>query len=122
MNNIRETRIPVRRITTNHAEETLGVWIAPDGNTKTQCKKLLEKASVWADHLRTGTIRKEETWLALQTTIKGDPSVTHLMPLILLNNNVSKSCHQSSTTHCRRLACAGIILKHWFLVLQNMPE
>jgi hypothetical protein len=69
MNDINDVRRVVRRIPTNHAEETLGVWIAPDGNTNTQVKKLLDKALQWADQMRTGVIRKDETWLALHSTI-----------------------------------------------------
>jgi hypothetical protein len=38
MNDISEVRKAVRRIPTHHAEETLGVWIAPDSNTNTQCQ------------------------------------------------------------------------------------
>lgn len=69
MNDIHEVRKAVRRIPPHHAKETLGVWIAPNGNTTTQCKKMIEKAQLWADHMRTGVIRKGETWLALQSTI-----------------------------------------------------
>jgi hypothetical protein len=69
MNDVSEVRKAVRRIPTQHAEETLGIWIAPDGNTNTQCKKMIEQAQLWADHMHTGVIRKDETWLALQSTI-----------------------------------------------------
>jgi hypothetical protein len=69
MNDIRNVRKAVRRISTNDAEETLGVWIAPNGDTRVQCEKLVEKSRIWADHMRTGSIRKDEAWLAMQTTI-----------------------------------------------------
>jgi hypothetical protein len=69
MNDINEVRKAVRRIETNHAEETLGVWIAPDGNNNTQFQKMKAKSQEWADNMRTGVIRKDETWLALQSTI-----------------------------------------------------
>jgi hypothetical protein len=36
INNVKKT---VRCIPLHNAKETLGVWIAPNGNTKTQCKK-----------------------------------------------------------------------------------
>ncbi len=42
---------------------------APDGNTKTQFEKLLQKATLWVEQMRTGVIKKNETWLALQSTI-----------------------------------------------------
>jgi hypothetical protein len=69
MNDIDGVRKAVRRISPHHAEETLGVWIAPDGNTETQCMKLREKANLWADHMHTGVIKKSKTWLALNSTI-----------------------------------------------------
>jgi hypothetical protein len=69
MNDINEVCRVVCRIPTNHAEETLGDWIAPDGNMITQVKKLLDKTLQWADQMRTGVIRKDEMWLALHSTI-----------------------------------------------------
>jgi hypothetical protein len=69
MNDIQDVRKEVRHIEPYQAEETLGVWIAPDGNVAMQLEKLLEKSILWADQMRTGVIRKDETWLALQSTI-----------------------------------------------------
>jgi hypothetical protein len=69
MNDIQNVRKAVRRISTSDAEETLGVWIAPNGDTRVQCEKLVEKSRIWADHMRTGSIRKDEAWLAMQSTI-----------------------------------------------------
>jgi hypothetical protein len=69
MNDIHDVHNPVRRIKPHEAEETLGVWIAPDGNTEIQCKKLLEKAIMCADQMQTGLIQRDEMWLALQSTI-----------------------------------------------------
>jgi hypothetical protein len=68
-NDIKDVRKVVRRIEPHQAEETLGVWIAPDRNTDVQFEKMLEKSLLWADQMRTGIIRKDETWLALQSTI-----------------------------------------------------
>jgi hypothetical protein len=56
MNDINEVRKAVRRIDTHQAEETLGMWIAPNGNTNVQCNKMKEKAQLWVDHMRTGSI------------------------------------------------------------------
>jgi hypothetical protein len=69
MNDIHNIRKPVRQIETCQAEETLGVWISLDGNTKTQFQKMLEKATLWVDQMHSGIIRKEEAWLALTSTI-----------------------------------------------------
>jgi hypothetical protein len=69
MNDIQNIRKVVKRILPNQAEETLGVWIAPNGDTKVQVQKLLEKAHTWAEQMRTGVIRKTEAWLGLTSTI-----------------------------------------------------
>jgi hypothetical protein len=69
MNDINNVRRKVKRIEVHQAEETLGVWISPNGQTTTACTKLLEKAIIWADHMRTGVLTKAEAWLALQTMI-----------------------------------------------------
>jgi hypothetical protein len=61
MNDINEVRKAVRRIETTQAKETLGVWIAPDGNNNTQFQKMKAKSQEWADNMRTGVIRKDET-------------------------------------------------------------
>jgi hypothetical protein len=70
-------------------EETLGVWISPNGETKTECQKLVEKAIIWADQMRTGVITEAEAWLALQTTIWH----TFSYPLNALNLT-QKQCEQ----------------------------
>jgi hypothetical protein len=89
MNDINETRKTVRCISTHQAEETLGVWISPNGCTKTQTEKMIEKANLWADHMRTGIITKAETWLALNSTIWR----TFSYPLNALNLS-KKQCEQ----------------------------
>jgi hypothetical protein len=51
------------------AQETLGVFLAPDGNLSSQFEKMLTKVQQWADEMRTGNISRSEVWLALTTTI-----------------------------------------------------
>jgi hypothetical protein len=51
MNDIHGVWKAVRRIQVDQAQETLGVWIAPDGNTNKQHKQLLEKSVAWADQM-----------------------------------------------------------------------
>lgn len=48
---------------------TLGVYLAPNGNTKQQQSKMLQLAIKWADCMRTGLIPKDDAWLAFQSTI-----------------------------------------------------
>ncbi len=43
---------------------TLGAALAPDGNTQTQAANMKTAAVKWADTMRTGTISKNDTWLA----------------------------------------------------------
>jgi hypothetical protein len=60
---------PVKRYKVWEAQETLGIYLAPDGNTKAQFNKMLQKVIQWSDHMRTGRISKRETWLAFISTI-----------------------------------------------------
>jgi hypothetical protein len=92
MNDINKTQKTVRCIPTHQAQETLGVWISPNGCTKTQTEKMIEKANLWADHMCTGVITKAETWLALNSTIWR----TFSYPLNALNlSKKQRSCLQS---------------------------
>jgi hypothetical protein len=51
------------------AQETLGVYLAPDGNKQAQFNKMLQKVLLWADNMRTGHIAKKDVWLSLTSTI-----------------------------------------------------
>jgi hypothetical protein len=55
-----ETKV-VQRLELFEAYETLGVLVAPDGNSDAQYAKLLTKATKWAERLRTSTLRDQET-------------------------------------------------------------
>ena len=57
------------RYETAHAEETLGVYLAMDGNNLTEVKKLRGKAVEFAECIRTGFISRNEAWYALNSTI-----------------------------------------------------
>ncbi len=59
----------ITRMQAGEAYETLGVFLAPDGNNEQQFKKMLLAATKWADGLRTGNISKNDVWIALQSTI-----------------------------------------------------
>jgi hypothetical protein len=47
---------PVKRYEVWEAQETLGVYLAPDGNTQAQFNKMYQKVIQWADNMRTGRI------------------------------------------------------------------
>ncbi len=62
-------RKELRRFESYEAQETLGVFIAPDGNTTKQHQKMQKLAVHWADCMRTGRISKDDAWLSFQSTI-----------------------------------------------------
>jgi len=59
----------LERLDPHEAKETLGVWLAPSGNATDQVKQMRKLTEEWADHLRTGKLKRHEAWLALTTTI-----------------------------------------------------
>jgi hypothetical protein len=59
----------LRRLEPWEAERTLGVRLAPDGNMDAQMKYMENKASEWAERIRTGHLPRHLTWLAWKTTI-----------------------------------------------------
>ena len=62
-------RKALQRLEPHEAIETLGIYIAMDGNPKAEVKKLREKADAFAEHVRTGFVTRDEAWHALNTTI-----------------------------------------------------
>jgi hypothetical protein len=53
----------------HEARETLGVFIAMDGNQQAQTHALLDSANLWADRVRTGKFSHAEAWYSLQFCI-----------------------------------------------------
>jgi hypothetical protein len=60
------SRVDLDRLDVNEAKETLGVFIAMDGNHKAQTQALIDKATLWADRVRTGSFSHAEAWYSLQ--------------------------------------------------------
>jgi hypothetical protein len=58
----------IKRYETWEAQETLGMHLAPDGNTSEQTDKMKYLATQWADSI-TGRISRSEAWLAIISTI-----------------------------------------------------
>jgi hypothetical protein len=69
VNDISNNRKTIQRLEPYKAHETLGVFLAPDGNLDDQFQKMQAAAVKWADNLRTGSISRNEAWIALQSTI-----------------------------------------------------
>ena len=65
----REEKIKLKRMEFNAAFETLGVFIAPDGNLKEEKKKLMKVAKEFGESLRENKVSREEAWYATKTTI-----------------------------------------------------
>jgi hypothetical protein len=59
-------REALERLEVDEARETLGVFIAMDGNQQAQTKELWRKANTWADQVRAGRFTHAEAWFSLQ--------------------------------------------------------
>jgi hypothetical protein len=59
------TRVELDRLEVFEARETLGVYIAMDGNQDTQMQALLQIAQRWADLVRSGRLTQAEAWFSL---------------------------------------------------------
>ena len=79
----------LRQLTITEARETLGVWIAADGNWKVQTQKLTEKADQWATKLQQGHLNTTDSMIALQTTIQR--SLQYCLPATYLTE---EQCRQ----------------------------
>ena len=55
-------RVQLSRIEPNEARETLGIFIAMDGNRNKQIEYLQKKARIYKEQLRTGVIEKRHAW------------------------------------------------------------
>jgi hypothetical protein len=62
-------RVTLSRLEPNEARETLGVYIAMDGNCKRQILALREKAVQYNSHITRGFLNPGEAWYALKSTI-----------------------------------------------------
>jgi hypothetical protein len=69
VNDIAGDRKTLTRLNADQAYETLGVYLAPDGNSTAQFAKLLSLLIKWADAMRTRHISKDVAWLAVIVTI-----------------------------------------------------
>jgi hypothetical protein len=58
-------RVTLERLEVSEARETLGVFIAMDGNQLTQMAELLIKTHRWADRVRVGRLTHAEAWFSL---------------------------------------------------------
>ena len=80
----------------HEANETLGIFIAMDGNQKAEVIKLRAKAEPFADQVRTGFVSKAEAWQVLRSTIMKTHWNTRWKPYPSPNLNGTTSWHLSS--------------------------
>ena len=64
-----ENRIQLNTVAASKGKETLGVILAPDGNTDDAFNTLLDKAKSWAAHIQSGHLTPSLVWQAANTTI-----------------------------------------------------
>ena len=86
------------RLEPSQAYETLGVFIAPDGNSDDQFNKLLTLAKKWSDSMRTGSIHRREAWLAVISTIL--TSLSYPLPALCLTEKQWDRILSPILTYC----------------------
>jgi hypothetical protein len=64
-----QTTIELTRLGVHEARETLGLWIAMDGNQISQADVIQKKIDSWADKIRTKQLTKTEAWISLRVGI-----------------------------------------------------
>ena len=62
-------RVELERLDVHEAQETLGVFIAMNGNQESQTQELWEKATAWAEKVRSGRFSPAEAWFSIQFCI-----------------------------------------------------
>ena len=65
-NDVRER---LERLEPHSTKETLGIFVAMDGNSRDDIKHLLTKTRQMAEYLRTANITKTEAWYTFTATI-----------------------------------------------------
>ena len=75
----------MERLEPSEARETLGVFIAMDGNWREEIRALLEKAIQFAEQLRVGQVKPNEAWYAFVVTIM--KSLEYPMEATFLSKN-----------------------------------
>ena len=92
-----------RKNTPNKVSRILGVCISPDGSSKEQTRRLHQIKSSWSDKVRSGHIKKQDSWYYFQSTVKP------LEFLIIATSMNDKQCHHmESPALCSALQTSWI--------------
>jgi hypothetical protein len=86
---ITRSRKVLTRVSVDQAKETLGVFLAPNGDTGTQALHMEEKAKDWVTQMRAGNLSRQELWTSLCSTIM--PTLTYPLPA---SNLTKKQCEK----------------------------
>jgi hypothetical protein len=62
-------RVELERLDVHEARETLGVFIAMNGNQELETQELWEKAMAWAEKVRSGRFSPAKAWFSIQFCI-----------------------------------------------------
>ena len=95
----------LERLAPDKARRTLGVRLAPDGNCDDQFKFMVNVATEWGEHIRTGHLPRHLVWESMHTTILR--TLLYPLPATTLSQ---KQCHQIMAPILKYgLPCAGIV-------------
>lgn len=67
-NDITGQRLELRRVEPHIAEETLGIFMKPTGDTSRQAQKMLQQSTQWASDVKQGKLKKK-AWISLISTL-----------------------------------------------------
>eukprot|EP00957_Ditylum_brightwellii_P139379 10622247-Ditylum_brightwellii.AAC.1 len=60
MINTNKGKLPIHCLVPSNASRILGIWLAPDGNNKTQVAELKKVVANWMDIVQPGHLCKED--------------------------------------------------------------
>ena len=90
-----------------YAQETLGVYLAPDGKNKKMIETLREKSEKWGNQIRNGNLPQTYAHKVLQTTIR--KSIQYPLPALTLTQ--TECSHIMAPALMARLTSSQIFRK-----------
>jgi Reverse transcriptase (RNA-dependent DNA polymerase) len=73
----------IKQISNEAGELALGLKFSPTNNNKDEMEYLLDKATIWAENVRTGHLKRQEAWTCLEKTIMN--TINYAMPATTLS-------------------------------------
>lgn len=109
-------RTPIKELGPSTAAETLGIWLAPDGNNKTAVEVMTLTSRQWADRVRAGFLTPNEAWTSFSTTI----SKKLEYPLLALALT-KKECHAIERPMVKQLLASSRVSNSFPRAVFNGP-